>query len=237
MTERENAKQLKQHKSKGEKREFLKLLNDFIPHFRKIINHKLRQMEIKGDVPVNMYSAQEIVDEIYLKIFNDYKDEFQDENRLKVVMYTYARDILNSLKEKHRGIDISVEDMVKKELEELEEDFTADAEGEIVMLDDLDDISYHQKEYSVNDNILLIAPEQVNEIAGIYNLQEGNLTEEQTKRIGKTYSRLPELSMSVFDHYVFAKLTFEQIAEIHRISVEKVTQMLNVIKKRFEKVL
>jgi DNA-directed RNA polymerase specialized sigma24 family protein len=172
-----------------------------------------------------------------LKIFNDYKDEFQDENRLKVVMYTYARDILNSLKEKHSGIDISVEDMVNKELEELEEDFTADAEGEIVMLDDLDDISYHQKEYSANDNILLIAPEQVNEIAGIYNLQKGNLTEEQTKRIGKTYSRLPELSMSVFDHYVFAKLTFEQIAEIHRISVEKVTQMLNVIKKRFEKVL
>ncbi len=237
MTEKENVIKLKNHKERGEKEEFLKLLNDFIPHFRKIINHKLRQMEIQGSVPKNMYSAQEIVDEIFLKIFNEYKDEFQDENRLKVVMYTYAKDILNSLKEKHKGAQLSVEEMVKKELVELQEDFTADADGEIVLLDDLDDISYHQKEYSDNNNILLIASEQINEIADTYNLGDGKLTGEQTKRIGKTYSDLPELSRSIFDHYVFAKLTFEQIAEIHRLSVEMVKQMLDTIKKRFEKVL
>ncbi len=237
MTEKENAIKLKNHKERGEKEEFLKLINDFVPHFRKVIHHKLRQMELNGDVPVNMYSAQEIVDEIYLKIFDEYKTEYQDENRLKVVMYTIARDILNSLKEKHKGAGLSVEKMAETELDELEENFTADADGEIVMLDDLDDISYHQKEYSDNNTILLIDGEQVNEIAETYNLNNGKLTGEQTKRLGKAYSGLPELSRSVFDHYVFAKLSFEQIAQIHRISVKTVTQMLDKIEKRLEKVL
>jgi DNA-directed RNA polymerase specialized sigma24 family protein len=227
---------LQTHKSQGNKREFNVLLNNFLPHLRKMVRRKLRQMEWNGDVPRNMYSAQGIVDEVYLRIFEAYGNHLAEPEKLKIRMYAEAREVLDELKEKHHGEVVSVETLLAQENKELQEDYTVDADGDLVMIEELDDISYHADDYK--DKILLLENEQIDDLADSFELSGGRkLTEQERKRIGKTYTDLPELSRSGTDHFVSAGLTETQIAEIQGISVNSVREILQQVIGRFRKLL
>jgi DNA-directed RNA polymerase specialized sigma24 family protein len=224
------------HKSPGNRKEFNVLLNNFLPHLRKMVRRKLRQMEWNGDVPRNMYSAQGIVDEVYLRIFEAYGDPLAEPEKLKVKMYAVAKEVLDELKEKHKSEKVSVETLLAEETKELQEEYTVDADGDLVMVEELDDISYHADDYK--DRILLLENEQIDDLANSFALSGGReLTEQEMRRIGKTYTDLPELSRSVTDHFVSAGLTETQIAEVHRISVDAVREILQQVKIRFRKLL
>jgi RNA polymerase sigma factor (sigma-70 family) len=215
------------------KDEFNRILKEFLPELKKLVHHKLRQWEVKGDIPKGRYSADEIIDDVYIKIFDEFHDSFTDERNLKVKMLAVAREQLAAIKEKHSQEVISYEKLVAEEMKELEENYTVDSEGELILMEDLDDISYdnHNKE-----DIILLENENFDELAGSFDLQEtGELSDEEKRKIGKIYSDLPELTRSVVDHYAFVKLSTVQIAEIHNISEDDVNWMLNRVKERFEK--
>jgi len=231
----EKLEKLQEYKDAGNKMAFNNILIEFLPQFRKVVHLRLRQLEKNGLIPVNMYSAQEIVDDVYLKIFEDFSDELIDPNRLKVKMYSIARDILENLKEKHFKKKISVEKLYRDELKELEEEFTADADGELVLIEDLDDISYHLDEFK--DKILLLDAEQVDELVnGLDIIDDKPISENTSKKISRVYSKLPELSQSVVNHFVFGKLSTTEIAEIHKIPEEIVTEIIEKIKKRLKSI-
>jgi len=227
---------LKILKEKGDKEKFSQILIDFLPHLQKLVRHKLRQMEMRGEIPRNMYSAQGVTDEVYLQVFEDFEDTFHDPHNLKIKMYSDARDRLLHLKEKHTGKRISVEILLEQENKDLNEKYTADAEGRLILVEDLDDISYHQDEYK--ENIIILEEQQIGDLVEGFGLAAGKeLSEDKTRVIGKAYHDLPELTQSVVDHYAFAKFTKVQIAEIHGIPVEEVEQILDKVKERFKGLL
>jgi RNA polymerase sigma factor (sigma-70 family) len=233
MSDRIDLNQLKTHKMDKNKYEFKKILEDFLPELKKLVHHKLRQWEVKGEIPKDRYSADEIVDDVYVKIFDEFHDSFTDERTLKVKMLAVARGQLNAIKEKHSQRVISYEKLVAEEMKELEENYTVDSEGELILMEDLDDISYDTHD---REDIILLENENFDELTGSFDLPEtGELSDEEKRKIGKIYSDLPELTRSVVDHYVFVKLSTVQIAEIHNISEDDVNWMLNRIKERFEK--
>ncbi len=223
---------LKKHKEEGNRAAFGEALSGFLPQLKELVRHKLRQWEARGEIPKNEYSAEEIVDEVYIKVFDEFHDVLNDPGKLKVKMYGTARDILNALKEKHGGESISVEELLAREAKELEEKYTADAEGELILMGELDDISYHHDDRQ-KENVLLLDEAQIDELAETLELKESDtLSKENKLRIGKAYTDLPELSKSVIDHHVFVKLSNEQIAEIHKISVESVEHIIGKAKTR-----
>ena len=225
---------LQTHKDSENREAFNAILRDFLPHLRKLVRHKLRQMELRGEIPRNMYSPQEVVDDVYLRIFETFENDHSQPEKLKIRMYAVAKDVLNGIREKHQVKKLSVETLLASETREMEEDYTVDADGDLVLVEDLDDISYHQDEYK--DRILLLENQQIDELADSFELSEKHkLGESERKLIGKAYTDLPELTRSVTDHYVFAKLTEGQIAEVHRISVEAVREILQKVRIRFRR--
>ncbi len=231
MTDKPDLEMLKVHKSAGNKEEFSALLSGFVPQLKELIRHKLHQWEVRGIVPKNEYSAEDVIDEVYLKVYEEFHETLSDPGKLKVKMYGTAREVLNALKEKHGGGEtVSVEELVARESKALEEKYTADAEGELILMEELDDISYQPRE---QEGILLLQEEQIDELAEKFDLTgEEGLSKEEKKRIGKTYSDLPELTRSVIDHHVFVELSNEQIAEIHQMSAESVSEIIGKVKKR-----
>ena len=224
---------LKSYKMDKNIDEFKKTLEGFLPELKKLVLYKLRQWEVKGEIPKGRYSADEITDDVYLKVFDEFHDSLIDERNLKVKMLAVSRELLNGIKEKHAQQTVSYEKLVAEEMKELEENYTVDSEGELILMEDLDDISYdtHGKK-----NIILLQDEHVDDLAETFELPETEgLSDEDKQKIGKIYSDLPELTRSVVDHYVFVKLSAVQIAEIHNITEDDVNWMLNRVKERFEK--
>jgi DNA-directed RNA polymerase specialized sigma24 family protein len=235
----EQIEQLQAHKTAGNRAEFNKVLFEFMPHFRKVIHHKIRQMELRGDLPKNMYSAQGIVDEVYLRLYQESSHQPFDENYLKARMFSVAKKILGEIREKEngKGKDISMEEWFRREMQELEEPYSVDAEGELVLLEDLDDISYDQEEYG--ENLVLIEEEKIDELARTLSLKESDepLTDDERKRLGKAYSDLPETSREVIDYVAFGKLNEEQVASVLEINIENISDMLEKVRTRFRSVL
>jgi len=236
MTVNVDLTKLKTHKDAGDKAAFTKILVDFLPHLRKLVRHKLRQMEVNGEIPRNMYPAQGIADEVYLKVYEAFHEGLVDPEKLKIRMYAIAREILLDMKERHTGKRVSTETLLDEETRALEEKYSADAEGEVVLVEDLDDISYHQDEYK--ENILILEEQQIDDLVEGFNLaEEKKLTKTETQIIGRAYHDLPELSQSVVEHYAFAGFTKVQVAEIHGIGVEDVENILEKVRTRLEGLL
>jgi RNA polymerase sigma factor (sigma-70 family) len=223
-------------KIKEKEAELNSLLNEFLPHLRKVVKLKLKHLEKEGIIPYNMYSAQEIIDDVYLKIFENFDESLMDSSALKIRMYSVAKDKIEEIREKHAGKKVSFESLYNSEIKELEEKFSADADGEIVMIEDLDDISYHLDENK--DNILLIDAENVDELAEKLDIENKEaMTEAKRKSIGLAYSRLPELSHSVVSHLAFGKLSVKEVAAIHKITEDKVNEIVDKVKTRLKGLL
>ena len=233
MTVSIDLNKLKTHKESENKDEFNKILKNFLPELKKLVQHKLRQWEVTRKIPGDTYSADEIIDDVYLRVFEEFHDSLIDERSLKVKMLAVSRELLDEIKEKHSGKRVSVEELIRKEMKELQEDYTVDSDGELILMEDLDDISYgtHDKE-----DIILLQDEHFDDLAETFEIADtGSFLNEDKHKIGKIYSDLPDLTRSIVDHYVFVNLSAVQIAEIHNISEDDVKWMLQRVKERFEK--
>lgn len=233
MAYKTDLNRLKTHRDTENKNEFNRTLQEFLPELKKLVSHKLRQWEVTEDIPKDTYSADEIIDDVYLKIYEEFHDSLIDERNLKVKMLTLSRELTDNIKERHSGQRVSVEKLIADEIQELQEDYTIDSEGELILMEDLEDISYdtHDKE-----SIILLQNEHFDDLAETFDLTDPQeLSDADKQKIGKAYSKLPELTRSVIDHYVFAKLSISQIAEIHNIPESDVNWILKRVKERFEK--
>ena len=233
MTKKDDFIKIKKHAESHDRDSFNSMLEDFVPVFRSMIRKKLKKMEINNEIPVNMYKADEIIDEVYLDIFNNFSSRVEDESHLKIEMFKDAYRILSNLKTKHLNNTLSVDAIMDQELKELEEPYSINIDGEFMELDELDDISYHQDDYK--DKILLLEDEKIPELTQSLEVPvPDTMTNEEELQIKKAYTDLPDFTQSVVDYFAFAKLTLNEIAEIHSINVDEVSEIIDKVKKRFD---
>ena len=96
--------------------------------------------------PRNMYKSSEIIDEVVLEIYEKGMHKSKDAEELRMAMFDLLNSKMSSLyksEEWHKD-SISTKLILEEELRQLEENFTTDAGNDLIMNEDLDDISYHQ---------------------------------------------------------------------------------------------
>ena len=218
-------------------KEFDNTLAGLMPELKRLIRHKLRQWEVRGLIPKNEYSADDVADEVYLKIFDEYREGFSETDKLKVKLYRIANEVLSALKEKHVSKRISVEELLAKEAKTLEEAYTADAEGELLLMDELEDLDISYQPNVVREKVVLLDDSQIGDLVETFALEEAEaLSEKDRKVIGKVYSDLPELAQSVIDHYAFVKFSVTEIAGIHNIPEKDVERIIGQVRARLTNV-
>ncbi|MFA9370535.1 MAG: hypothetical protein ACERIH_02400 [Labilibaculum antarcticum] len=90
-------------------------------------------------------SVLELIDEIYLMLYNNITERPTDDTRFLGWIFSKSKKWLdNYLVQSSNTIlsQIDIQSLAMQELSSLEENFTMDADGELVMFEDLDDISY-----------------------------------------------------------------------------------------------
>ena len=213
------------------KKVFDKKVLSVVPYLHPYVKHRLYIAESKHILPKNLYSSNGIIDESIIILYEKGYNIDADVESIKLKLFETVDDFLETLfvKEAYHNKTVSTNTILEEELRRLEESFTIDADLDTMMLEDLDDISYHQND----DNYEVFVFDDYN--SKIVNALELDTQSNQNNRkmVDKFYSWLPIRVANIVDLYTFGELNFKEIAKIKHIEVARVERILKEVKKRF----
>jgi len=128
--------------------------------------------------------------------------------------------------------DVNTHSLLKEELRALDEELTIDGEGDLIMKEELDDISYSQKRGWTTAILLDKALEQ--QLIGQLDLHEDVLISEEKRRLlGQLYYSVPPKSKTVIELMVFGNQDTTEISEIMEVPEAIIKKVLFKVKERF----
>ncbi|MEM7102393.1 MAG: hypothetical protein AAF502_04605 [Bacteroidota bacterium] len=140
--------QLKIVKRKERKTDFRKMLKVNLPSIRNYISRVFDKATKDEAWMENQYQFEDVLDEVYLHLFERFEEHPEQASEFKKWLYAEVNDVLKSiLKEETFNKDYleSYEVLLEEETKSLEEAYSVEHGGGLVMMEDLDDPSY-QKE-------------------------------------------------------------------------------------------
>lgn len=220
------------HQTSAQK-QFSKKLLSIVPHLHPYVKHRLYIAESIGILPQNMYCSNGIIDDSIIKLYTDELDIEMDTLSLELTLFKINDELLDELyiSEGWHQKNISTTYFLKKELEKLEEHFTVEANNELIMKEELDDICYHQNNISQQN---FIYDDLDSDILRIVDVEHTSSHRKQ-KLLGKFYSWLPMETSKIIDLFVFGKLNFVEIATIKGISEQEVKEIIIDVRKSFRR--
>ncbi|NND53137.1 MAG: hypothetical protein HKN54_12125 [Flavobacteriaceae bacterium] len=221
---------IEQLSSKSSQSTFDKKVLAAIQHLHPYVKHRLIVAESKGILPKNMYTSNGIIDEGIATLYRNGYDVDLDAMAVKLRLFYIVDEDLNNLlkKEAFHQKTISTDRILKEELGKLNEDFTMDADLDLILNTELDDISYHQNDgehiflYQDSDSTIL----REFEIEDLSGKNPHHL-------LGKFYHWLPLNVSNIVDLYIYGNLRFEDIARIKDIQIERIERIFEEVKKQF----
>lgn len=216
--------------NKETKSEFDKKVLSAIQHLHPYVKHRLYIAESTRILPKNMYFSNGIIDDGIVKLYEMGFDIDASAMEIKLKLFKIIDEDLDELfkNESFHKNTVSTSSILEKELEKLKEDYTVDADLDLVLNTELSDISYMQDNgehvfvYDDSDSSVLNAFE----VEDMASIKSKNL-------IGGLYRWLPIMAADIVDLYAFGKLSFEEISKIKQLSVENVEKIFKAVKKSF----
>lgn len=202
-------------------------------HLQAYIKHRLYIAESTKIIPKNMYKSNDIIDEGIAKFYEKGYDIDADAAHIKIDLFKIVDTDLDKLfkKEAFHQKTISTDAILKDELDGLDEQFTVDEDYDLIMHDELSDISYHQDQedkhvfvYDDDDNMSLQNTFEISDIS----------TKRNKHLLGKYYTWLPLRVSDIVDLFVFGKLSFEEIAKVKNIEAKRVERVLELTIEDFK---
>lgn len=216
--------------NKEKKSEFDKKVLSAIQHLHPYVKHRLYIAESTRILPKNMYFSNGIIDDGIVKLYEMGFDIDASAMEIKLKLFQIIDNDLDELfkNEAFHKNTISTSTILEEELDKLKEDYTIDADLDLVLNTELSDISYMQDNsehvfvYDDSDSSVLNAFE----VEDMASIKSKNL-------IGGLYRWLPIMAADIIDLYAFGNLNFEEISKIKQLSVENVEKIFTAVKKSF----
>ncbi len=225
-----NMSSLQEINDRKTKSAFDKKVLSAIQHLHPYVKHRLYIAESTRILPKNMYFSNGIIDDGIVKLYESGFDIDSSAMEIKLRLFKIIDEDLDELfkNESFHKNTVSTSSILENELEKLKEDYTVDADLDLVLNTELNDISYMQDNgehvfvYDDSDSSVLNAFE----VEDMASIKSKNL-------IGGLYRWLPIMAADIVDLYAFGKLSFEEISKIKQLSVENVEKIFIAVKKSF----
>ena len=230
-----NIPHLKRLKIEGSKELFDRLLRILLTQLPNYIRRRLKLAHAAHYIKKGRFTLQELIDELYLIIYDNIEKIPDGENESRIWLYGKAEEFLDKeLKEadfekKHKEY---LEKLMEPEYEAMEETFSIDAEYEIIPTGELYDYKWLTEKYSAND--LLDSEDEESILSDImlrFNCDQINSI------ILKELLGLPIMKRTIMDLYLIDQMSVEEIASIKNLSKIEVEAIIRevtlTLKKRF----
>lgn len=204
-----------------------------IQHLHPYVKHRLYIAESTKIIPKNMFSSQGIIDESIAKLYEGGYDIDMDIMAIKLKLFKIVDADLDALfkNESFHKDTISTNSILEEELDDLEENFTVDADLDYVMNEELNDISYKQDRKHKH---LFLYDDNNTSLMNAFDIEDLATVHSQ-KLLGKFYSWLPLNITDIVDLYVFGKLDFEEIAKIKNTEINRIEKIMDAVLKSLRK--
>lgn len=216
----EYAHHLDAYHAQKENEQFKHLIKKLLPSLHSYI---LRYLKTHGQKIKLHMSVQEIIDEVYIHLFDRFNERPVSSESLSSWIYNITREYLEKhLKEnpiERNQLDISK--LAEAELKTLEEKITTDAEGDIILLEELDDISYNYEHYG---------PEVLSENAFVEYPDINPVSED----IQNALDCCSETERMIFEMYWIDELSETEIGKSLGIDKEQVLEIITNVTQRIE---
>ena len=226
-------KQLARHKEENDFEQFYNKISAMEPDLRKFMTRSLKAAENQGAIDRGFYNADELLDEIYLEMFEEFAD-YMDKEKIKTILFSKAVQKIEEKKiiEQETPEYISTEEMLKEEMNALDEQFTMDADGDLILNTELDDISYKQISERPNNVILDTSLEQ--ELIKKLDLKDSLLPSlERRTTFGALFTNIPPRTKSVLELYAFGNRSHFEISEILEVPETVIDRIMEKMNERF----
>ncbi len=210
----------KENKKDAFKDKFMKLL----PAIRQHIKDRMETASKKELLKQQGYNTDDFVNDLYIYVY-DHIDELDiEEEDFHVWLFKAIDTLIQDALVEEEFDDFfmeNIDDYSKKEWDAMEEEFSTDGDGDLVMLDELDDSSLRKNNYELRD---IFIEDNEKELTA-------KLEKELSKKRINTHTqmvlqKLPMVTQSVFDLHTLRGFSAKEIAQIKRMQVEKIEALL-----------
>jgi len=207
------------------KEEKSKLFNSLVPIFldglkgyvkRRISSAKRANLNALSNI-----DYKDIVNEAVLRTYTKFENNIENIKDLNIWLIQSADTIMNEILDSAKSENLSYEELVNKELGKLEEEFTVDGGGHIVMTDELDEY----EDFGIEEIILTSKSE--NELVENLDISRSKLKD----KIYDELIKLPLRYQSIYDLYFFEHLDFDEIAIIKDMKAIEIEAIIISIKE------
>ena len=224
------AYKLDEYYEEKEKEQFEQLLKQLLPHIR---NYVLRYMKLYGKGKHLVINIKDVMDEVMSELYYHYDERPKNPANISAWCYKMAYQTLQKIfkdKSEERSGDVDVSTLAHKELDVMNEQYTVDGDGDYIMFEELDDISY--RNYKFSDEIVLNdkleeEPEVLHEIED----------QEFHDQVAKVLEKVPAEQRQIFEHYWLDEMTEEEIAEATGKSKAEITALIHETGKKIREEL
>ncbi|MCK5440826.1 MAG: hypothetical protein KAJ23_02935 [Maribacter sp.] len=226
-------KQLNKYKEEGDFEDFYRRISSFILDLKKYMTRSIDAAEAQGLIDRGFYSAEGMLDEIYMDFFKDFTNHI-NLGKLQIILFAKAVRKIEEKKimEQETPEYLSTEKLLELELKALEEKFTAQADGDLILYSELDDISHKQKN-EIPFNVIL---DETLERQLTKKLDLGDVllpSLEKRTIFGALYYNIAPRSKSVLELYAFGNRSIKEISEILEVPQNIIQGILAGLKERF----
>lgn len=218
-------------KQEGDRASFNALVLKIIPKLRVYINNYLAAAVKKGHFSKGKYKADDFIDQLFIEIY-DHIEEVKHEKEFYVWLYKKTNELLEDISIEEEFNDLffkNIDDYSKPEWDAMEEKFSTDGDGDLMMIEDLDDMSYNHHNYTLN-HVFIEHKEK-----GVIETLDETLKEDAiNNHIAMVLNNLPLAMRNVFELYTNEHLELEEIAKIKNKTVEEVQDLLKDAKKALQ---
>ncbi|CAM4268708.1 sigma-70 family RNA polymerase sigma factor [Zobellia nedashkovskayae] len=222
---------LKHFKKEGDKSLFNNLLLKDLTQVKHYVTKRMATALTKGNLPKGKYEVDDFIDQLFIVVF-DHFEEVRGKDDLHPWLFKKADELLEDtiLNEDFDDYFLkNIDDYSRPEWDEMEEKFSTDGGGDLVMIDELDDISYPKNDYLLNHVFIEDDKKE------LMDKIDKDLDKESIKRhVTMVLHYLPMPMRTVFELATEYEFSISQIAMIRNQSIDEVKVLLDNARKSLE---
>lgn len=207
---------------------FNTLLLGVIPNLRNYIIKRIKTAIQQNHFPKNKYVPNDFIDQLFIEIY-DHIENVSTEDEFYVWLYKKTNELLEDTINEEEFDDIffkNIDDYSKQEWNQMEENFTAESDGDLIMKEELSDISYQQNPFTTKDVFIENTESEL-----IKRIDDNLHQQEVDKHIGFVLHNLPLQTRNVFELYTKHHLNIAEIAKVQNIHISDAKQRLEDARK------
>jgi len=220
--------ELKELKKAGEQEEFNERLIAFLPEVKQYIAHAINVAEKDGQLSKNTVKTEEILDELYITSYR-HLDELDDPELFNSWIILQAERAMQDAmiaQEFNSLFFTGLDKYTDKEWDEMEEKYSVDAGGDLVLMEEFDDPSYGEHDFTL-DKVFMDDADKA-----IIEKVDKDLSDEAVKKHFLMMMDKMSLPMRTSLRLsVFHKRTPEQISALRHTAIQEVNEEIAEAKR------